>query len=52
MRIIFTKMTAQQMLDKGIKKAIYFNYKVLGAVIGLGILEGLEFATHSLRFAH
>lgn len=52
MKIIFKKMTAQQMLDAGITRAIYFNYKVLGAAISMGLFEAAHLASHSLRFAH
>lgn len=52
MKIIFHKMTAQQMLDAGIQKAIYFNYKFIGAIISLGLFEAAHLASHTLRFAH
>lgn len=52
MKIVFHKMTAQEMLQKGIKKAYYFNIRFVALAVTAGLFEAAHEASHFLRFAH
>lgn len=52
MKIVFHKMTAQEMLNKGIKKAYYFNVRFLILATTAGLFEAAHEASHYLRWAY